>query len=236
MLSDDREGIATRFLVANADLDLGTDKVSFDLHEEGGRIVLVIRVEEDTTLRAIQEGWFLVEEWRRRLLRHQGRWVMGGTGGFYQSLMERHESGVSYQRLADRVNRRLAELLRQAVEYRKTHKAAENQIRGMTNLEYWRWLAENDPEGWAYAGWHADDLLKDCRPRMSSEERKEMLLAGVANIDAGGEPFEKDWPVCREDVRERVRYWRAKVEAEQGGVEKTSAETPPVEKRQREKP
>lgn len=225
---------AVRFLVANFLLPRATPGVLIDAIEEGGKVSIVLKLTEDTTSKQIKDSIPLVLKWRDRLMEWQGIWLHGGNNLFLIKLDEYHKGGRSYAELAEKINARIAEYLRQHFEFEREYQAALPKFK--TWGDYLDWLhaeddAEDDPRDnpkrleKAFALDHARNLLEGIRYQddVKAEGRKKkgkrpnkerpkdidaILAEGLKRIAEGKPPFDEDYPVDAERVKATLKSWR----------------------------
>jgi hypothetical protein len=91
-------------------------RVRFVTINEGARssrIEMDIVVKPDTTIEQIRKSWHFILKWRERLNNFQEPWMLGGDNRFYFEITTLHNDGMSYQEIADRINARIVEHLKE---------------------------------------------------------------------------------------------------------------------------
>jgi hypothetical protein len=183
---------------------------------EGVQVRLSVEIDEDTTIDAIRESWWYIRKWREALNEWQPR-RPSTEDGFYSRLFDEKRRGLSYSEMADQINQRISELLTEYAEFLARVSEVESQL---TTVHDWvSWTHEQDLYGPMWANRDADDLLKLTRPGMTDDERRELLLDALKEVQEGRLPFPQPGnPVMGDDIRARLRQWEKKQEE---GVEKT---------------
>lgn len=106
-----------RFMGENYDLPIVTDDGVFIDFIEGRMkqnwIEIVIRVNEYTTRKSLENAYPLIDKWRKRLESYQGLWVGGGDNELYEWLFQMHKHGDSYNELANRLNNQIAQYVKE---------------------------------------------------------------------------------------------------------------------------
>jgi hypothetical protein len=204
-----------------------------------GKVIITLLVDDKTSIRQIEKSWWEIKKWQTALTEWQGP-TPNAEQRLFASLQklisEQNKKGVSYAKLAQKVNQLIIELLTEyagwlndSAEYTEwVNSSIENSIsksaikmkktsQGDMSSWFHDYLAKpdhNDPG----AMFTAELILKLFRPRFSDNERKDTLQDALHNIQNDKMPFIHNEPVRPRDIRERIDYWRSK----QRGVGKTS--------------
>jgi len=168
--------------------------------ELDGWLRVLIEVGEDATYESLRRALPLSLRWRDQLLSYQGPWMRGGDNRLLQQLHEMQRKSVSYADLAGRVNKMLSELLRESNRYQAEYKRAKQQIK--EPLAWIRWRSKANP----FALERARRFLSALG--LKSQEIEVQLQGGLARIEKGLDPFEKDYPIAREKMISALRTWR----------------------------
>jgi hypothetical protein len=167
---------------------------------------VVIEVDEHTTSAEIREAIPIALRWRDHLLEQQGPWIWGGDGGFLYELDRLHKCGTKPKELAEHINKRLAEQVKQSWSF--SQESARIQTTLQTEAEYADWL---------YSEAHPDRLLaskslyraKGLLEAVRIEDNIDELLTGaLARVEAGYPPFEKGSPVSAYRITATLKAWR----------------------------
>jgi len=193
-----------------------------------GTVKITLLITENTTIKQIEKSWQEIKKWREVLIEWQGQIPLNAEQKFSASLQEAllngKDHGRSYLQLAKWVNELIIEQLTEYVGWLSD------------SAEYRKWQEEwfeisirRDPpdippkmRSWLKDYWARPDhkkssslrtanlILKFCRPRLSEQNRGELLEEAFTNIQKGKQPFVPNEPVRQTDIRERIDYWRTK--------------------------
>ena len=172
------------------------------LVELDGWIRVMVEVGEDATSRDLRGAIPLALQWRDRLLRWQGPWMGGGDTPFLEQLSERQVRGESYRGLADRINERVGELVREFARYIDEYNAAKPRFRTMMDFYLWQ------PTSNQFALDHARSMLRALR--VGDRDVELLLSQALHNVRAGLPPFEPGYPVSRDKLIATLRTWRTR--------------------------
>jgi hypothetical protein len=132
-----------------------------DNAKTSGHVRIFLEIGEETTLDTIKWHWEEIRKWRDLLLTWQGPWLMGGRRNLFYTLHLRQVSGVSYTKLAERVNEKVAKDLATYMEderaFQEAIKAGE-LTEASTRLDLREWQHKTDH--WFMGLGHAKDLLQ----------------------------------------------------------------------------
>jgi hypothetical protein len=168
--------------------------------EEDGRINVVIVISENATTKSLQKTIPVAINWKNIMLSEQGYWIKGGEKGYYESLLRMHEVGISYSKIAKKVNTGLAEDLKTLFEFDKKYR----QLSPKTIQEFLDSELINELGSY-------DRFIEDLKMWSYSErEAKKLVDAAFINIKKNFPPFEKDYPVSTNKVRGKLRRWKNK--------------------------
>lgn len=206
------------------DLSLGTEDgvILHVLEDDGGRLRLMIEVDEQATTLKLRKAIELALRWRRRLTDYQGI-ATWGENGFLNSLKERHSRyGETWSQIAQELNKRVAMYLQQYANYYFALKPAWRKLKTFKDYLYWEMEVIHrfnhvlkDKEG---------DIFRS--PEMRNEfgleharEILEMIGLKKTQIDEAlkihlddlehGNPLTviADYPISGEKIRLKVQYW-----------------------------
>ena len=227
-----KDGLALEFLsyalVRGAQLTTKEHLVVHPIEYPKGTVKITLLIAENTTIKQIEKSWQEINKWREVLIEWQGTSPLNAEqkilASLQRALLRGKDHGRSYSHLAKRVNEWIVELLTEYVGWLSD------------NAAYWKWQEEwleisirrkppdRPPE---MRSWLEDYLarpdhkepsslrtanlaLKFCRPRLSEQDREELLEEAFTNIQKGKQPFAPNEPVRQRDIRERIDYWRTK--------------------------
>ena len=84
---------ALQFEGANMDLPIALDSVFIRIVEIDDHLRIMLEITEDCTSDDLSASYWLINEWRRRLIDYQGRWVGWGDNELLERLSIRQEIG-----------------------------------------------------------------------------------------------------------------------------------------------
>jgi hypothetical protein len=209
MMSYKVEGLsnkAIRFMGENDDFlreAFNKSRVFIHAIELDGRLKIMLEVDEDTTQEQIRRAAPYALKLRDRLFDFQGAWMLGGRNEFFERLSYLHEGGMIYAEIAERLNARVAEHLREAVIFSDELSRVAPNLK--TQLDYLEWSTSPEQKHNPYSFDHAKDILQTIG--LKEKDIDEWLKDGVENIRNGKEPF-SNGPITRQDVVEKLRTWR----------------------------
>ena len=197
---------ALRFHGANADLFRSNAEESgvliWAVETHGNWLSVMIEVGENTTSDDLRKAIPWALRLRDRLLEQQGPWQHGGDTPFLEELCYWHDSGHSYEILAERINETVANYLLEAAKYLQEYEAAQSQFKTQLDVFLWQSKLQINP----YSFQLARGLLEAVR--LKDDEIDTVLLDALENIRSGRLAFEKGYPVSRDKLRETLRRWR----------------------------
>lgn len=195
-----------KFIEDNNDLQLIQNGVLIHLLERGGRLHVMIEVDEDATQDDLRSIIPLACQWRDRVMEHQGAWSGGGTNQFLEILSNMQESGFSYAQIAESLNENIEKRLKEYVAYRQEVDAKIPALKSEHERDIFYsvfWLGMNSNSA---AMSFAKDLLESLRYKQ--EDILEILKSGLDSILNGKSIFTKNYPITRYKVIEVLRVWR----------------------------
>lgn len=192
---------ANRFKGENSELDIFSQSgVRVYVIEIDDWLHVMMEAGEDTTSRDLHAAIPLVIEWRDRLLRWQGPWMQGSDNPFLEELSRLHEEGISYTKLANRINHRVVESLKELLKYLDELNIARPNFKTMLDFYLWQ------PTANQFSFHHASDLLKIIG--MDTKEIEELLNLGLENLRSNKPAFESGYPVSRDKLISTLKTWR----------------------------
>lgn len=175
-----------------------------------GKVQITLVINQESTIKQIEKSWWEIDKWRRALTEWQGA-SLSEADKFHKSISNAQERGISYNQIAEQINRQIVELLRKYMAWLEDQANYEKQFGDDVHLWFYEYMdnpQHNDPASFKFA----DDLLNYCRPKLSKEERNELLQDVLHRLQGGESPFQPSDTLVqgRRDVRERINYWREK--------------------------
>ncbi|KXK20464.1 MAG: hypothetical protein UZ15_CFX003001689 [Chloroflexi bacterium OLB15] len=149
-----------------------------------GWIDLVVIIDEHVTREGLDAAYPLIDEWRERLVKEQGRWIYDGNNQLYEDLYYlQRELGFTYRQMAEQLNTYLIALVdnygKESAESRRT----EIRSQAIKLME-------------------AMGIKSDYAEIWFSE--------GLKIIADGSRTFPPDDPITSQKVKGKVSYWRSK--------------------------
>lgn len=216
--------IALRFLdyvedELNDVVVLGYDSdVVINVAEYNERLKIVIEIGDDSTHDQIRRVIPLAVQYRDMLIGWQGP-SSSKELRLLHGLDEFHQRGVSYKRLADTVNRTLSSRLVEYVEFLDECERRQKEwkeIRGDYDLD----SIDSEALWWVlkeYIVWDERSPPRCIRDfeeilsrafRMKQDEIRLFKQTGMERIRRGIEPFDREYPIYGETMRNALRRWR----------------------------
>jgi len=174
--------------------------------EIDGRLKVMIEIEEDTTAEQLRKAIPYALDLRDKLIEFQGAWSFGGPNAFFERLCHLLDTGMTYAEIAQMLQSRVEEHLREAVAFDDEFRKALPTLK--THGDYFMWAygkygiyKQHSPESLN----HAKEILELIK--MSDKEITEWLKEAIDNIRAGKAPFTQN-PITRRKLIQVLRTWR----------------------------
>jgi hypothetical protein len=167
------------------------------------RLRVMLEVGEDARGEDLRALIPLALRWRDRLMDFQGPWMGGGRNLFLETILTEHRLGMSYARIADRINARVADLL---LAHREYLRELESVKRRFTRPDDWiTWRPKTNP----FSIDHARGVLRWIG--LSERLAESAIAAGLERIRNQRRIRGQFRPVTRDRVRTVLRTWRTSV-------------------------
>lgn len=175
-------------------------RVHVDIEPWHGSIRVVLRLEEGVTSNDIRKVIPFALVLDDKLTKWQGI----RTTWHAEAFLQRHEAGHSYARIADDINRTLADFARGRAELIAEYRAVEDPDKKETFFLH----ANKNDKRMEYARW-AREILEALR--FSKEDATSIMDEAYDNVWAGRPPFSDGYPLDRDKLIGVLRYWRRKL-------------------------
>jgi len=177
---------------------------------------IAIVLEEETRVNEIRAAWRDIDKWRCALREWLGPERHAGSDHeFYSRLSRRNQAGAGYGRLANQIEKRILEMLREYARYLDEFETFKPALVAAGHAEgdllqdgmpcVWWETVKNNPHSFELA----DSLLRACRPNIGHDDRRELLKACLADVQARAQAAPGTL-ILGEDIRNRIRYWQEK--------------------------
>jgi hypothetical protein len=201
-------GKANKFVSQNIELPIALGEGGPVVHtvEIDNRLRIMIEVTEDTTNQQIRDIAKIALEWQRRLLDFQGAWRGGGRNEALERLSSRQERGISYAKLANEINVKLANRLYDYVAYRKEVDLLFPELiqKHDSNMDYYIFWMEMKSNSASLS--FAKGMLELFG--MKQTEIDNCIREGLRMIASGDSPFLPNQPITRLKMIETLRTYR----------------------------
>ncbi len=198
--------LANRFLSENTDLSRDIDGIRIQVIEKDGRlsIMLELGVYLSNPTTAIRNTASLASQWLDRLLEFQGPWMGGGENDFLERISLMQEDGYSYKVLAQMINKRIENYLREYLIYQEVVDRIYPGQGNTNNIYYPIYSGELEING--FGPNHSRYLLRIFA--LKDDEIDLFLRDGLERLVKGENPFDQEYPISQLKVIDKLRTWR----------------------------
>jgi hypothetical protein len=206
------EGLSTKarqFVFQNPDLQLVTDDgILIQIIDVDGWLHLMLDIGQyvSNPSTAIRKAAKLAAEWNKRLLDYQGAWTGGGDNELMERLLYRFEHGKSYKELAEMVNGKVEEHLREYLAYRAEINERYPEYKTEFDNDFYFYVFSTEFKNSCMGLNHARDLLRAIG--LKDDEIRQELIDGLERIIAGKKPFPPGRPVSKVKMIYTLDNWR----------------------------
>ncbi|MBX2997121.1 MAG: hypothetical protein KF893_01325 [Caldilineaceae bacterium] len=202
-MSNEEEQLRLKlFLEANADLPLISETgVRMHFFVRSGQIEQAILIDDHvTSIAHVSKVWWLVSEWKERLLAFQGP-QFGSKSALIDSIWQDKKDGYSPNVIANSINETLTLYIK-------------NVVRDLTQMELdqARLPDEEFRREWSIRGRMTHSFLREVIRTLDGfgikdDEAIVYIDDALERASNGLAPFLPDQPITGERVRERIRTW-----------------------------